>query len=255
MKAQPASPWVERFSPRSEGRLRLFCFPYAGGGAAVFRQWPGLLPEGIELCAVELPGRGRRFGEPLFKTLSLLVSELALHLEPFFDRPFAFYGHSMGGVLAFELARSLRAAKKRGPEILFVSASEPPHRPKKREKILHRLPDPELLQELDRLGGTPPEVLRYRELIELFLPVVRADLELLETYRYSEGSPLSIPLIAFGGREDREVSLKDLPSWAQLTTGDFSLHDLPGDHFFLRSSQEGLLRILSEALRQISRMS
>ena len=126
MTAPVTSPWVERFSPRSEDRLRLFCFPYAGGGAAVFRQWPGLLPTGVEVCAVELPGRGRRFGEPLFKSLSLLVMELSSNLEPFFDRPFVFYGHSMGGLLAFELARSLRRTERRS---LKFFSSPPPNPP------------------------------------------------------------------------------------------------------------------------------
>jgi medium-chain acyl-[acyl-carrier-protein] hydrolase len=213
------------------------------------------VPEGVEICAVEIPGRGRRFGEPPFKELGPLIAELVFHLEPFFDRSFSFYGHSMGGLLAFELTRALRRSGKGGPEILFVSALEPPHRIKKREKILHELPDQELLQELEKLGGTPPEVLRYRELMELFLPVVRADLQVLETYRYSQESLLGIPLTVFGGQEDKEVSLNALPSWAELTTGPFSLHSLPGDHFFIRSSQEALLTLLSKELAQTSSLS
>ena len=230
--------------------MRLFCFPYAGGGAAVFRQWSSLLPEGVDLCPIEIPGRGKRFGEPLFKRLVPLVIEVTEALGPFLDRPFAFFGHSMGGLIAFELTRHLRRRGKELPEFLFISASEPPHRLKPRDRITYQLPDAEFLKELERLGGTPPEVLKHRELIELFLPVVRADIEIMETYRYSEEAPLSMTTVVFGGEQDSEVSLNDLQGWRDQTSGSFHLHPLPGDHFFIKTAQDNLLTLISDHLHQ-----
>jgi medium-chain acyl-[acyl-carrier-protein] hydrolase len=244
--------WIESFQPNPQASLRLFCFPYAGGAAALYRLWPRALPSFVEVCAVELPGRGRRFGEPLFKSLDALLPALAEGILPFLDKPFAFFGHSMGGLIAFELTRFLRRKKNLQPERLFISAYGAPQNSSLRQNLVHRLSDDEFLKELKRLKGTPREVLEHAELIQLFLPTIRADLELLETYVYIEAFSLEIPIFAFGGLEDPEVSREALDAWRHQTRSSFSLQMLPGDHFFLNTMREELLGVISREMATLS---
>lgn len=213
-----------------------------------FRLWPNSLPPTVEVCAVELPGRGARLSESPFTRLSPLVQAIAQALLPHLDKPFAFFGHSMGGLVSFELARLLRREYDISPVHLFVSGRRAPQVPNPNPPI-HALSEPEFLEELRRLNGTPKAVLENTELMQLLLPILRADFAVIETYVYAPGPTLECPITAFGGLQDREVSCDDLQAWREQTSASFSLQMLPGNHFFIQSAQPLLLRFLSRELR------
>jgi len=224
--------------------MRLFCFPYAGGSAQIFRSWSTQLPPGVEVCPIHLPGRGLRLRDAPYSRLEPLLDRISEALIPQLERPYALFGHSMGAMISYELARRLRDAGVRQPLHLFLSGRRAPHL-KDEEPPIHDLPAPEFLNAMYRLGGTDKAILENDELLGLMLPMLRADFELVETYRYLPGEPLDIPITAYGGLLDEEVSREQLAEWRQHTRESFSLHMLPGNHFFLTSAQNQLLRLLS----------
>jgi medium-chain acyl-[acyl-carrier-protein] hydrolase len=244
------SPWIIRTEPREHPRLRLFCFPYAGGGSHVYRGWTHQLRREIECCAVELPGRGSRLGEAPFSAMAPLVDALVPALEPWLDLPFAFFGHSMGALVAFELTRRLRDRARPLPVHLFVSACRPPHR-RARLEPMHGLPRAQLIARLAALGGTPPELLAHGELLDTILPVLRADLAVVETYAVAQGSPLPMPLTAWAGSHDEHVSTADLAGWRRLTTACFRASLFPGNHFFLRERAGSLCRSIGDLVSDL----
>ena len=239
--------WLVRTKARQSPRLRLFCFPYAGGGASIYRTWSNYLPDDIEVCPIHLPGRETRIKEPAFTRVGPLVHVLAHVLQSNMDVPFAFFGHSMGALLSFELARYLRQAQMPEPKHLFVSAHRAPQLPDMRLKVSH-LPDNEFLNHLLRLGGTPSEILRETELMHIMLPTLRADFILCELYTYTSEPPFTYPITAFGGIDDKTVSEQELQAWREQTTSDFALHMFPGDHFFLREHARELVQVIGDAL-------
>jgi surfactin synthase thioesterase subunit len=247
MSAPGWNPWLPRPNPRPDARLRLLCLPYAGGGPQAFQKWPDRLPADIEVLPVNLPGRGRRFGEPLYTRIAPLVADLAEAVVPFLDRPYALFGHSMGAVVAFELARRLREREVRAPVHLFVSGASAPQLPDNHR--FHTLPDDRFLDDVKRLSGLDAEVLANTELVELMLPVLRADFEVAETYMCADAPPLHCPLSVFGGSDDWLVPVDELDPWRVHTTGDCHVVVLPGDHFFLRAEEPALLTMLSSRLR------
>jgi medium-chain acyl-[acyl-carrier-protein] hydrolase len=246
--------WIAYRMPSPQARLRLFCFPYAGGGASIFRAWPEGLPADVEVCPVQLPGRGTRLMEPPFTRLPPLIQALAQALLPLLDKPFAFFGHSLGALVSFELARQLRRQHAVQPVCLFISADRAPQIPN-RDPPIHSLPEGEFLVELRRLNGTPREVFEDEELMQIMLPLLRADFAVYETYGYSTEPPLNCPISAFGGLQDLRVSRGDLEAWRDQTSVAFSLRMFPGDHFFLNTTQPSLLAALSEELRGGQRAS
>ncbi len=241
--------WVQCYRPNPGAGMRLFCFPYAGGSARIYRSWARHLPPFVEVCPVQLPGRDGRIAEPPLSELARLVPECGKALRPYFDRPFAFFGHSMGALLAFELAHHLQAEYGLRPEHLFASGRSAPHRGRK-ERHIYDLPTDELIEELRELKGTPPEVLEHPELLNLMLPLLRADFALSDTYTYTERSPLSCALTGLGGLRDAEVSREHLEAWRELTSGSFTLRMFPGDHFFIHSDEALLLDALARLLQQ-----
>jgi medium-chain acyl-[acyl-carrier-protein] hydrolase len=228
--------------------LRLFCLPYAGAGAAIFRTWADGLPEDVEVCPIQYPGRGTRLMQTSFTRLSPLVEALAEAVAPLLDRPFAVFGHSLGALVGFELARTLRRRCGVQPMRLFVSADRAPQIPP-RERPIHGLPEAEFLAELRRLNGTPGRVLEHAELMRIMLPVLRADFAVYETYAYSQEPPLDCVIFGFGGLQDRKVRRGDLEAWREQTRAAFSVRMFPGDHFFLNTNQALLLQVLSDELR------
>ena len=243
------TPWLILGEPKCRTCLRLFCFPYAGGGASIFRQWSVNTPQAVEVCPVQLPGRENRMAERPFTSFLPLVDAIAEALDPYFDLPCAFFGHSMGAKIAFELARKLRRKKGVQPVHLFVSGCRAPHIPEPRP--LYHLPEEEFIRELRRFSGTPEAVLQSAELMEMFVPMLRADFELDETYVYSGNDDLLIcPISVFGGSEDKEAKREELEAWRQHTTGTFTLQIFQGDHFFIKSSQSLLLHSISRVLAQ-----
>jgi medium-chain acyl-[acyl-carrier-protein] hydrolase len=243
--------WVIYPKPNPQAKLRLFCFPYAGGRALSFRKWSNSLPSTVEVCPIELPGRGTQLMEPPFTQLLPLVQTIACALFPVLDKPFAFFGHSMGGLISFELTRLLRKDYGLRPVHLFVSGCRAPQIPNT-TPLVHTLPKPAFLKELSRLNGTPEEVLKNAELMQMLLPTLRADFAVLETYIYTPEPPLDCPITAFGGLQDRDVSYEYLEAWQEQTNATFSVQMFPGDHFFLHSEQPLLLQSLFQELHRIA---
>ena len=242
--------WMVVPRPNPRARLRLFCFPYGGGGASIFRTWPQNLPETVEACAVQLPGREKRFLEAPFTDLRLVVHKLAEVLPPYLTGPFAFFGHSLGAFISFELARQLRRNNLNGLIHLFVSGQRAPQIPDA-DPQLYQLPDDEFIKQMHRrYEGTPLEVLQNTEMMKLLLPLLRADFTMSDTYTYMEDTPLDCPITAFGGLQDREASHNDLIAWRDQTRRSFSLKMFPGGHFFLKSAQIPLLRAIGIGLKQ-----
>lgn len=245
MTVSSTSPWIRSLD--SQSTFRLFCFPYAGGGASIFRTWQDMLPPDITVCPVQLPGRENRLSEPRFTRISLLVRAMAHALRPFLNYPFAFFGHSMGATISFELARQLRRQKAPEPICLFVSAEQAPQLPSL-VPPLHQLPDADFIEQLRSLNGTPEAVLQNTELMSIMLPMLRADLAMCETYMYQEEEPLAYPISVFGGQQDGEVSYPSLTAWRDQTCNNFTLRLLPGSHFFIKDSQAPLLQAISHDL-------
>jgi surfactin synthase thioesterase subunit len=241
--------WIAYRKPNPQARLRLFCFPYVGTGASIFRTWTDSLPADVEVCPVQFPGRGTRLMETPFTQLSPLVQILAQVLDPLMDKPFAFFGHSLGALVGFELARRLRRQSSVQPVRLFVSADRAPQLPR-RDRPINALPEAEFLVELRRLNSIPRKVLEDAEIMQIMLPVLRADFAIYETYLYSPEPPLNCFISGFGGLRDQRVSRGDLEAWRDQTSASFSLRMFPGDHFFLNTTQRLLLQVLSQELRR-----
>jgi len=231
--------------------LRLFSFPFAGGGARAFSDWPGRLPSEVELFAAQLPGREGRFKESPYNRLVDLVRDLAAAIAPHTDVPYAFFGHSMGALVAFSLARELRRMAAPGPQLLMVSGRRAPQLPDS-DPPIHALPEEEFLQEIRELNGTPEAVLQNQELLQLLLPILRADFAVCETYQYVPDAPLSCPIIAFGGTEDPDAPEEDIAAWSHQTTGTYRQRMFPGDHFYLLDQGAPLLQEISRQLVRLA---
>lgn len=235
------------FNGEHHASKRLICFPYAGGSSHIFRRWQASLCQHVEVVAVELPGRGRRYTERLCYRLPELINELMNPILPYLDKPYCFFGHSMGALIAFEMAHALRKNILPEPEHIFVSAHPAPN-VHKREPAMHKLPEGEFIKKLKEMNGMPEEVLNNRELMELMMPILRADFSVCETYMYKPGLRAECPITAFGGLADDGIRLDELESWAEMTNSSFELNLLPGDHFYITKSEPMLLKVLSEKL-------
>ena len=244
------TPWLNLFRHNPEASLRLFCFPYAGGAASIFRNWADHLPADIEVCPVQLPGRGPRIREAPFLGVPRLITALCRELLPYLDKPFVFFGHSLGALISFELARKLSQDSQLEPLHLFVSGRLAPQLPDTMPPT-YDLPEEEFVKELRRLNGTPAEVLDQPELLQLIAPTLRADFKLCETYEHLTRPPLKCSITALGGLYDEDVTREQLEPWREHTSAAFSLKMLPGDHFFLHSSESMLLQILTLELEAV----
>lgn len=241
--------WVGR-KPNPVAALRLFCLPFAGGGAAAFRPWTTLLPSYVDVCPVVYPGRELRLYEKPFTDLTEMVKACSEALLPLMDRPFAIFGYSLGGLIAFEMVRYLRRRGLPLPEHLFLAAVAAP-KPGPMQRSYHKLPDPEFIDYLRNLNGTSEAVLQNPELMKILLPLLRADVTAFETYVHNVETPLECPVAAFGGVQDASISEDALANWRAHTDRAFSLQIFPGNHFFLHSAQSQLLANLTRHLDQI----
>ena len=241
------SRWFETLAPAREGALRLFCFPYAGGSAQVFRVWQRDLRNEAALSLAHLPGRASRIGEPAFNRLTPMVREIADAIIPELQTEFAFWGHSMGAMISFELARELRRRGCPGPLGLFASGRIAPHVPDP-DPPTFDLSESEFIAELKRLNGTPRELLEDPELLALFLPTIRADFEVVDTHVYQAEEPLACPFFIYGGLQDTGTPAESLRAWQEQTTGKFALRMFPGDHFFIHSCAADVVHALRQDL-------
>ncbi len=230
------SRWLSRPRPEPAAPLRLWCFPYAGAGAAAWHPWAAPLAGVADLVAIRLPGRESRLMETPATRLGPLADALAAEIAPYSHEPYALCGHSLGALLAYETARRLRSAGHPAPIALIASGARAPHCVRT-EPDLHGLPDDAFIGEVDRrYQGIPKELLANREFLELFLPALRGDLAVFETYRHEADAPLVHPLLALGGTEDPRVSADQTLAWREHTSGPFEAEFFPGGHFFTQSS-------------------
>jgi medium-chain acyl-[acyl-carrier-protein] hydrolase len=236
-----------RHTKTGKARQRLLCFPYAGGSASIFRNWQGWFSDDTEVVAIELPGRGFHIRTPLINRMETLIASLLNVAGAVLDLPFSIFGHSMGALIGFELCRALSRTGCPVPIHLFVSGMCAPSKAHLR-KPAHQLPDHEFLQVLRSLSGTPPAVLEDRGLMELFLPILRADFHLAETYRDSSGLPISQPITVFGGLQDKTAPPESLPEWGEHTTAKCSIRLLDGDHFFIHQQDHVMAASIADSL-------
>lgn len=239
------NPWIIPYPSRSHAHIRLFCFPYAGAGASIFRNWSKHLNEDIEVNAIQLPGRESRFKENRYVCLQPLVEDLLDILVPYLDKPYVFFGHSMGAIVAYYLSISLARQGNSTPDCLFVSGRRAPCYPP--DIFAHQLPDSDLIEEMRRFSGTSEAVLANPSLVEIFLPILRDDLMIDETYQESNNTfQLECPIVAFGGLEDPKVTLPQLNAWQNLAARSFAHHLFTGGHFFLKEHEGQLVSIVQE---------
>lgn len=232
-------PWIRSLS--EDANLRLFCFPFAGGGGADFRSWRSHLPESIDLCPVILPGREDRLTEPSFTNMEALVEGLCEALDPLLSQtPYAFFGYSMGSWIAYALTQELYRRGKSLPQVLLVAARKAPHLPDS-PPLISTLPDEQMIVAIqERYQAIPKLLLENPEILNLYLPSLRADFQILNTYRWPQHPPLPIPIHGFYGIEDSLTPIEMMEAWGIHTSQDFSLVGLPGGHFFLRDSRAEL---------------
>jgi medium-chain acyl-[acyl-carrier-protein] hydrolase len=243
-------PVMECRRPRPQAQVRLVCFPHSGGGPTSFRDWEDAFGGRVEIWRALMPGRGQRSAEPLARDWGPLVAELAQGIAAAVPPPFAFFGHSLGAAVAFEVARAL-AADGLEPVHLLVSARAAPD-------IASALPvppdDSDLLRRVEQVYGGVPEAIRSSpELLRYFMVIIRADLELSASYRFRPGPALRVPVTALGGDNDPAVPAADLARWAAHTDGSCQLHLLPGGHFYLDDNEEALVGIAQRALARTRR--
>lgn len=240
-----ADRWMYRPVPRPAARLRLFCFPYAGGGASIFRRWAEVLPETIELVGVRLPGRENRIAEPAFNDWQALTPVLVDLIASRVDRPYALFGHSLGGAMAYEITRAIEAIAR--PELLIVSGIRSPEVPLYRQPIFE-LPRPEFIAGLRAMNGTPAEILDNEELMAFFEPTLRADIRLADTWRSADVPLLDTGIVAFSGSEDFIASEADMRGWQMRTSAGFEQYVFDGDHFFIHSPENLIVDTVARVL-------
>jgi surfactin synthase thioesterase subunit len=240
--------WITCPQPNPHAKARLFCFAYAGGSATIFRTWADDLPATIELCPIEIPGRGKQIKSPPYTKIQPLVQAIATNIIPYLDKPYAFIGYSMGSLISFELSRILRSKYNFYPLHLFVAAHQAPQLSTEKPPI-SQLPDTDFLAKISQFNGTPQEVLQNADLMQIFLPIIRADFTVLESYIYTPQPPLDCPITAFGGLQDPRVSSTAIAAWEKQTVAPFSLRMIDGDHFFINTAKTTLLNHVVQSLQ------
>lgn len=245
--------WFVVPAPNPRAKFTLFCIPFAGGGASYYHEWSrAFTPLPVEVRAVQSPGRETRMRETPLPAIGSLVEQLADAVAPFADKPYVIFGHSMGAIVGFELARTLVLRQKPAPSHLFVSGANAPHVPRNVES-LHDLPDDQLVCTLsERYGGIPREVLEHRELRELILPALRADLTAIETYQYREGPRLRCPISACCGIHDAFLTVPNVDLWCEMTEGPFESRYFAGDHFYLNDHRGELIAAIRATFRHLA---
>jgi medium-chain acyl-[acyl-carrier-protein] hydrolase len=240
------------FRPRpvSNPSARLIAFPYAGASAVVFHQWASSLSPDIELVSIQYPGRSTLIGKKPCTSIQELAEESYKTLATLSDTPFYFFGHSMGGNVAFETARLLAKEGMRSPQALVLSACNPPQSASSLRRQLHTLPDDEFLVAIEQYGGMPSEILQSPDMLAYFLPLLRADMKALETWVCVSEAPLDVPILVLGGDNDRSVDSTQLQRWRDFTNADFECQVLPGNHFFF---QHRLTLVINKILSLMER--
>lgn len=241
------NPWYKCFEERPNAKTRLLCFAHAGGSPTAYATWHRELPASIELCAVKLPGRDDCRTEPFLTSFPPLLAELQTHLRGLFDRPVAIFGYSLGALIAFEFARAVRAGGLGEPVHLFAAARRAPQSP--REGSISGLSDARFVEEMDRrYGGIPQQIASDPELLAFFLPAIRGDVTLLESYEYADAGPFDFPITVFAGDADKQTRPETLEGWRQQTRAACEIRILPGGHFFFTNARRQISDTIAKAL-------
>jgi medium-chain acyl-[acyl-carrier-protein] hydrolase len=234
---------------KERAKVRLFCFSYAGGGSSIFYKWPESMGD-IEVVSVRLPGRERRIREKPYTAMDELVFDFLPILETFYDKPFAFYGHSLGGLITFELSRQLQKSERPMPAHLFVASTYAPHVAHSRQSF-HYDPDDQFLRKVMEYGGLSQQLLNDKSLVRLMLPILRADFQIIANYVCKANDKLNIPITVLGGLEDRIITRHELGKWREYTTFNLEMKLFAGGHFFLETSSEKLLKFIHHRLIRV----
>lgn len=238
--------WLRIYHPRPDARVRLVCLPPAGASAPFFRGWAHLVPPEFELMSVQYPGRLDRIHDQAISAMDTMADAVTDVLLPYSDRTLALFGHSMGAALAFEVAKRLSGNPRVRLAGLFVSGFPAPAR--RRHTAFHRSPDSVLIEELNRLGTIDAALLEDRDLLAPFLPPLRSDYQIVETYRPAAESPLTVPITALMGDDDDETPEPAVRAWQELTEGDFRLERFPGGHFYLSERPADVVGLVASEL-------
>jgi surfactin synthase thioesterase subunit len=238
--------WVRRFHPAPDSKARLVCLPHAGGSASVFFSLSRALTPEVEVLAVQYPGRQERRHEPNIGNIPDLADQVFAALRSLGDRPLALFGHSMGAVVAYEVAVRMQGAGLPSPVHLFASGRRAPSL--YRDERIHQQSDARIVSELRTLSGTSAGMLADPEILEMILPAVRSDYRAIETYRHDPGRKLDCPVTVLTGYSDPRVSMDEARAWDEHTTGPTELRVLPGGHFFLIDQSEHVSAILRQKL-------
>ncbi len=244
------SNWFKIYQSSPAAKLRIFCFPYAGGNAQIFSNWSNQLPESVDLYAIQSPGRGRRFSEKPIGCLKTKVQILHQEILPFTDIPYIFVGHSNGALLAYELARELQKSGNCNLQHIVLSAKRAPHLPSLKEPI-HALPKKQFLAELKDYNFTPNEVLENEELMELFMPMLRADFSLSDTHQFDQGCRLDSDASLFWGNQDEDIPLGDVLAWKELINGETNEVEFNDGHFFITNSEDLFLQEINQLIKRV----
>lgn len=240
--------WFTHYDNLRQPDYRVFAFPYSGAGTSIFFQWSqAFSAQNIELVGVQLPGREDRLLDQPIDDLTVLTEQLAAHIEPLLDKPLVFFGHSLGSLVAFELARALHEKGLSLPQHLIMSAFRSPEQPS-RSRALHNLPENELIEELRKYAGTPDEILDTPELMAIFLPALRADFKLHETYVYQNKAPLPCSITTLYGNDDHIVPYETMRNWKDKTSACFKEISYEGDHFFLNQHRANIINTIKDIL-------
>lgn len=248
----PQNKWFIIPHPRPAATMRIFCFPYAGGSARTYMNWYKSLPEHIEIVAVQPPGRGARLMEDLFSDMDSLIAELIQLIPKYLDKPYILFGHSLGSRVAFELLTNIVKLQLPLPIHFIASGSKGPQL-QTRNEITHTLSDSAFIQKLTKLNGTPKEVLENKELMDIFLPLLRADFKLSETYRYTGDIQIDCPLSIFTGDQDIDINDNDLNGWSQFFNKNSTIYPIPGDHFFIDRNATLVIKKINEICQVAAR--
>lgn len=234
-------------NPIFNPKLRLFCFPYAGGSSSTYMAWCNRFNDDVEVVLVQPPGRGTRFSEQAHENMTSYIGELMQYASYITDIPYVFFGHSLGSRVAFELSCNLKSSNMPLPVYFIASGSRAPHMTNER-KSLYALSDEEFMEELKKLNGTPKEVLANRELMELLIPLLRADFNISDNYKANKIC-MPFPILTLHGEKDSDISTAQANAWGELSSVDHELIILPGDHFFINQNQVDVLKIVSLVMK------
>lgn len=239
-----SNPWFINYKNNPSKKISLFCFHHSGGGASTFFPWIEHLSPFIELIAIQLPGRETRFNEKLTNNLDKILESLSEGFNPFKETPFFLFGHSLGGLLAYEFAKKIYENYSVYPKHLIVSAAKAPHIPRKRD--LHTLDDRALTEKLKIFAGVDDKILDNEEFLKLFLPIIRSDFSISDNYKSSPIIPLQCDITHLSGKEDKTLNEQDILEWGKYTKVNFKSLTFQGGHFFIKNNQDAIIQYIND---------